>query len=111
MTEALEIATFRLKKKHSLEEFVAANKVIDAWLATRAGFRFRRLAVKGNGTLVDVMLWASVADARGAMDHLTQALAAGKVLDMLDMRTLDWELIEIGHGVTGQGASSINTQC
>lgn len=74
MTEAIEITTFKLVKGCSTEAFVAANTDIDTWLKRQASFRSRRIARQEDGTVVDMLLWNSTAEAENAMNRLMDEL-------------------------------------
>jgi hypothetical protein len=49
----VELTTFRLKK-HSCEEFINANRGIDAWLIQPEEFISRRIAELDDGTILDI---------------------------------------------------------
>jgi len=45
MTEAMEITTFKLVPGHSINDFIATNDDIDAWLKPQPGFRSQTTTV------------------------------------------------------------------
>ena len=54
MTDAIEVTTFELADC-SVADFVAANQEVDAWLRLQPGFRSRAIALKPDGSIVDVL--------------------------------------------------------
>jgi hypothetical protein len=97
MPEAIEITTFKLVKGHSAEDFVAANAGIDEWLKRQPGFQSRRIAVRDDATVVDMLLWASVAEAEDAMSRLMDELHDSPVHAMIDQRTVSWNVSPVRH--------------
>lgn len=97
MTETIEIATFKLVKGYSADDFVAANAVIDVWLKRQPGFRSRRITMQDDGTVVDMLLWNSVADAESAMSRLMEELRDSPVHTMIDQRTVSWNVSPVRH--------------
>jgi hypothetical protein len=53
--EPIEVATFKLAKGCSADDFIAANAEVDEWLKQQPGFRSRRIAVREDGTIVDML--------------------------------------------------------
>ena len=98
MTEAIEVTTFRLNGQ-SCQEFVAANAGIDAWLKRQPGFRSRRIAERNDGTIVDVLIWATEADGRKAASGIMTEMGHSPVHAMIDQRSVDWTVAPIRHSV------------
>jgi hypothetical protein len=99
MIEAIEITSFRLTG--DFEAFVAANVEVDAWLARQPGFRSRRIAQRDDGTVVDVLVWASVADGVAAADRLMDELAEAPVHALIDQGTVSWTVSPVLHKIGG----------
>jgi hypothetical protein len=95
--EAIEIVTFRLVRDVSFDDFVEANREVDAWLKLQAGFRSRWIAQEHGSRVVDVLLWESRAAARTAMHKLMDELADSPVHALIDHATVTWTVAEIGH--------------
>lgn len=93
---AIEITTFKLRG-HSFETFIAANAEIDAWLQRQPGFRSRRIAEREDGTVVDMLVWDSVADGTDAMHRIMSETAQSAVHEMIDQRTVSWSCIPVRH--------------
>lgn len=50
--QAIEVTTFRLTNGLSIEDFLAANADVDAWLLKQPGFLSRRIAQRDDGVVV-----------------------------------------------------------
>jgi hypothetical protein len=106
MTEAIEITTFKLVKGYSPDDFIAVNANIDAWLKRQPGFRSRRITLQDDGTVVDMLLWNSVAEAQSAMSRLMDELRDSPVHTMIDQRTVSWNVSPVQHFIALRGARS-----
>lgn len=93
--EALELTTFKLKS--SLTDFIAANADVDAWLTKQPGFRARRIAEQADGTVVDMLLWDSVAHGKKAAERLLLELRDSPVHALIDQRTVRWQVLPVRH--------------
>ncbi|SDA96254.1 hypothetical protein [Mesorhizobium qingshengii] len=98
MTEAIEVTTFRLNGR-SCAEFVAANADIDAWLRRQPGFLSRRIAERDDGTIVDVLIWASAEAGRNAAGGIMTEMGQSPVHTMIDQRTVDWTVAPVRHSI------------
>ena len=96
MAEALEITTFRLKG-HSCADFIAANADIDAWLRQLPGFISRRIAERDDGTIIDVLIFKSVADAERSANGIMTEMVGSPVHAMIDHGTVDWSIAPVRH--------------
>lgn len=99
MSEAIEITTFRLTKGVSCADFIAANADVDSWLAVQPGFRSRRIAERDDAYIVDMLIWASKAEAVSAMQRLMAELADSPVHGAIDQRTVTWTASTVVHTV------------
>lgn len=104
---AMELTTFALKGG-SIADFIAANADVDAWLARQRGFRLRRIAEQDDGSIVDMLLWDSVADAERAAERLLVELSGSPVHAMIDHRTVRWSVAPVRHA-SGERASKQST--
>lgn len=96
-SEAIEIVTFHLVQGVSFDDFVDANREVDAWLKLQPGFRARRIAEEDGFRVVDVLLWNSGAAARTAMHKLMDELGDSPVHALIDQATVTWTVAEIRH--------------
>lgn len=106
MTEAIEITTFKLVKGHSSDDFIAANADIDVWLKRQPGFRSRRIAVQDDDTLVDMLVWDSVAEAEDSMHRLMDELRDSPVHGMIDQRSVYWNVSSVRHFIASRDIRS-----
>jgi hypothetical protein len=93
----LEVTTFKLTKGNSYKEFIAANADVDQWLKMQPGFRFRHIAQKPDGTIIDALIWNSEADGTNAMHRLMTDLADSPVHDTIDQGTVSWNIYPVYH--------------
>jgi hypothetical protein len=102
MTEAIEITTFKLTKGHTCEDFVTGNADVDKWLKRQPGFRSRRIAQREDGTIVDMLIWASADDGVSAMHRLMDELRDSPVHAMINQKTVAWTVSSVFHAVGGK---------
>jgi len=96
MEPGLEITTFKLRGA-TCAEFIVANADIDAFLQRQPGFRSRHLAEQADGTIIDALLWDSVAAGEAAMHRLLAEMAASPVHALIDQTTVHWSCTPIRH--------------
>jgi len=97
MTEAIEITTFRLAAGVKMRGFIKANEDIDAWLITQPGFISRRICQRKDGTVIDVLVWASAAAGRKAATGVVTEMAHSPVHAAIDQSTVDWSVSSVHH--------------
>lgn len=96
ITGGLEITTFQLNG-YTCEAFITANADIDEWLQRQPGFQSRRIAEQEDGTIVDMLLWDSVAAGRKAMTNLMTEMADSVVHEMINQSTVSWNVYPVKH--------------
>jgi hypothetical protein len=99
MTEAIEITTFKLAKGCTCENFIVGNRDVDRWLERQPGFRSRRIAQRNDGTVVDMLLWASADDAESSMHRLMYELRNSPVHALIDQHTVSWTVATVFHSI------------
>ncbi|WP_054816285.1 hypothetical protein [Nocardia arizonensis] len=92
MTDVLEITTFSLASGRTVEDFVAANSDINEYLKRRPGFRWRRILRRGDGSIIDIVAYDSLAHARAGAAGITGEMADSPVHATIDHSTVDWQL-------------------
>lgn len=93
--EAMEITTFRLAKGLTVDDFIAANADIDEWLDRQPGFRSRRIAEADDGSIVDMLIWASVANGTDAAERIMVEMGHSPVHATIDQRTVVWSIVQV----------------
>ena len=93
--EAMEITTFRLAKGLTVDDFIAANADIDEWLDRQPGFRSRRIAGTDDGSIVDMLIWASVANGTDAAERIMVEMGNSPVHAAIDQRTVVWSIAQV----------------
>lgn len=95
--EAIEVTTFKLNRGLTVEDFIAANADVDAWLLRQPGFLSRRIAQRDDGIVIDLLIWASARDGEHAADRLMQELVDSPVHAAIDQRTVAWTVSRVQH--------------
>jgi hypothetical protein len=103
MPQAVEVTTFKLRKV-SCTEFVRANADIDEWLLRQPGFISRRIAERADGTILDILIWASKENGEQAARKIMTEMAASPVHDLIEQNTVDWTVTPIRHFLESKGA-------
>jgi hypothetical protein len=93
---AIEITTFKLNGCNCAA-FIAGNADVDAWLQRQPGFQSRHIAERDDGTIVDMLLWNSVAEGEDAMSRLMTELADSPVHALIDQSTVSWTIAQVRH--------------
>lgn len=95
MSEILEVTVLRPAAGLTAKDFVAANDDINEYLRNRPGFRWRRIAVAEDGTVVDIVAYDSMAQARAGAAGITGEMAGSPVHDTIDLDTVEWRLTTV----------------
>jgi len=62
----LEIANFRLSQRTTKEQFLEGVKASETFLTAQPGFVSRRISFLGDGEILDLVEWESLAHAQAA---------------------------------------------
>ena len=92
--DAVEVTTFRLNGC-TLAEFIGANAEVDDWLRRQPGFRSRRIAERGDGEIVDLLVWDSVEAGEDGASRLMRELAHAAVHSMIDQASVSWSVLPV----------------
>ena len=92
MARAIEITTFKLKSGFGIDDFVKANSDVDPWLRRQRGFVSRTMVERSDGTIVDMVIWESAAEAEDSAQRLMRELASSPVHSVIDERTVSWSI-------------------
>ncbi|MGH8777965.1 hypothetical protein [Paraburkholderia sp.] len=95
--EAIEITTFKLAGGLTVKDFIAANVDIDEWLDRQPGFRSRRIAELEDGSIIDVLIWDSVAMGTDAAERIMVEMADSPVHAAIDQRSVVWRIAQVRH--------------
>jgi hypothetical protein len=94
MAEVLEVTTFSLAG-HSGAEFVTANADINAYLKRQPGFRWRKMALHDDGTIIDIVAWDSMVAAEAGANGIMTEMKHSPVHGMIDHGTVNWRLMPV----------------
>lgn len=97
MPRAIEITTFRLSSGLTINDFIAANADIDAWLRIQPGFVSRHICERDDGEVVDMLVWESVEAGHRAATGVTTEMAASPVHAAIDQSTVSWSIATVHH--------------
>ena len=98
MERAIEISSFKLKEGLQPEDFAKANADVDPWLRRQPGFVSRMMVERPDGTIVDMVIWESAAQAEDTAQRLMEELANSPVHGVIDQRTVSWSIGRIFGG-------------
>lgn len=59
--------------------------------------RSRHITEKQDKTIMDLLLWYSVEDAKQAMHRIMDEMADAQVHDMIDQKTVSWNVYPVYH--------------
>ncbi|MDN7181599.1 hypothetical protein M0D69_27065 [Caballeronia sp. SEWSISQ10-4 2] len=99
----MEITTFKLAKGLIVEDFIAANADIDIWLSRQPGFQSRRIAELDDGSIVDMLIWDSVANGTDAAERIMVEMGHSPVHAVIDQRSVVWRIAKVQRQ-TGPGS-------
>ena len=99
MTQVLEITTLRPAPGLTPEDFVTANADIDEYLRRQPGFLWRRITVRDDGAVVDIVAYASMAEARAGASGISGEMGGSPVHAAIDQSSVDWQLTTVLHDV------------
>lgn len=97
--KAIEITSFRLKDGLRPKDFVEANSDVDSWLRRQPGLVSRIMVEQSNGTIVDMVIWESAAEAADSARRLMKELSDSPVHDAIDQSTVSWAVNPLFHQV------------
>ena len=95
MREALEMTTFRLVPGLSGADFVQANADINDYLQRQPGFRWRRITVDDDGTVTDIVAWASRAAGERSAAGIMTEMAHSPVHATIDHATVAFRIVPV----------------
>jgi hypothetical protein len=93
--EAIEITTFKLAKGLTVEDFIVANADIDEWINCQPGFQSRRIAELDDGSIVDMLIWDSVANGTDAAERIMVEMGRSPVHAVIDQRSVVWRIAKV----------------
>ncbi|MFI6079691.1 hypothetical protein ACIBBB_01600 [Streptomyces sp. NPDC051217] len=79
----------------SPEDFVTANADINAYLKRQPGFQWRRIMLREDGTILDIVAYDSMEHARAGAAGITGEMANSPVHDTIDHSTVDWQMTTV----------------
>jgi hypothetical protein len=95
MPEILEVTTLRPAPGLTPEDFVAANADINDYLKARPGFQWRRIIVRDDGRILDIVAYDSIEHARSGAAGITGEMGASPVHAAIDHGTVDWQFTTV----------------
>lgn len=101
MTETLEVTILRPAEGLNSADFVVANADIDEYLSRQPGFQWRRILETSDGTIIDIVAYSSMAQARMGAAGISGEMADSPVHGTIDHSTVDWKLTTVIHRVDG----------
>lgn len=103
MPHAIEITTFRLNDGLTTADFIVANADIDPWLQAQPGFLSRHICEREDGSVVDMLIWASAEAGHRAAAGVTTEMANSPVHAAIDQATVEWTISTVHHSIRATG--------
>lgn len=97
MSSCLEMVAFTLAPHANREKFVAEAPSVTAWAAKQPGFQYRTLVDRGEQGWIDMVWWASEADARAAADRIGREMMSSPFMQMIDTASVKIEHYPVAH--------------
>ena len=97
MPATLEKVTFRTNPGVSEAEFLNAAEATSAWVRAQPGFGYRTLIQDADGLWIDLVFWASEADAQAASKAIMSAPQAASFMALIDAETVTMAHFEQRH--------------
>jgi hypothetical protein len=94
--QAIELTTFRLNNS-TIEQFITANADIDTFLKRQKGFVSRSIFELKKDIVYDLLVWETAKDGTAAMHKLMTELSDSVVHDLIDQRSVSWNIAPIEH--------------
>lgn len=82
--KVIEIVTFKLAAGVSDEAFSKHTDVVNSYISRQKGFISRRLSKAADGTYLDHVTWASLADATTAMENSMKEASLAPFMQSID---------------------------
>jgi hypothetical protein len=87
----VEIVSFKLGAGVTEEAFLKAGKAAEDFMKSRNGFVSRRLSRREDGSYVDHVTWASMEDAKQAMDASMKEASLAPFMQAIDLTSMTIE--------------------
>ncbi len=97
MTSCLEMVTFKLAPYADKGAFIDAAPSVTEWAATQPGFQYRTLVDRGEHGWIDMVWWASEAEAKAAAEKVGTEMMSSPFMQMIDPRTVKIEHHPVAH--------------
>jgi hypothetical protein len=94
---AIELTTMRLTPGRTIENFLEANRAIDAWIVRQPGFVSRTIAQDDDGVVVDLVCWTSKAAGEASAAALMATFPDSPIHGIIAQRTVFWTVAPIVH--------------
>ncbi len=97
MPSCLEMVAFTLAPSADKEAFIAAAPSVTEWAAKQPGFQYRTLVDRGENGWIDMVWWASEAEAKTAADKIGQEMMSSPFMQMIDPTSVKIEHHPVAH--------------
>ncbi len=97
MTSCLEMVAFKLAPHADKDAFINAAPSITAWAAKQPGFQYRTLVDRGEHGWIDMVWWASEAEAKAAANRIGAEMMSSPFMQMIDPTSVKIEHHPVAH--------------
>lgn len=92
---ALEVTILRPASGLTPDGFVAANADTNEYLKRQPGFQWRRIVVRDDGTILDIVAYDSLQHARAGAAGITGEMGDSPVHEAIDHSTVDLQFTAV----------------
>jgi len=90
LPQVAEVTWFRMKPGITAKQAVEAGRDIDAWLRRQPGFVSRLMISNTDGSITDIVVWATEQDGRNSSGRLMAETAGSRFHALVDGTSVDW---------------------
>jgi hypothetical protein len=95
VAEILEVTSLRPAPGCTPDDFVAANADINEYLKRQPGFQWRRIVLRDDGTILDIVAYDSIDHARAGAAGITGEMGDSPVHATIDHSSVDWQMTTV----------------
>lgn len=89
MQSLIELVSFKLVADADEKEFESMQIGMNEWVKQQPGFYYRTLVKDTDGSFIDIVHWASEADAKAAAEKFMQSPDTTKMLSLIDEESVN----------------------
>ncbi|TPI37333.1 hypothetical protein FJW05_26685 [Mesorhizobium sp. B2-9-1] len=99
MSHAIEMTVLRLAEGLAIDDFIAANADINAWIQQQPGFIARRICERDDGAIVDIVIWQTAKDGHRSACAIMTEMGQSPVHGTIDHRAVEWTIATVRQAI------------